>query len=525
MSVTGTEIVDLMMTEPDIMVPADSELREKRDMLTLLPALSNESAHNLVDVTYNALEAALNLTSPTTTPILVLADRRMVLLYDLFKQVLTKEHCQIRAISSRYAALSMFAWKKTHDTAAFVLLDDSKVHDREGTLDRIEQKLGNSFKEFPCTHKFWCVDFSEYRKGKTPQEYEHILDEVCPRLSRQVSETLADHDIPRVTEHLRTTDLKVSAEALEEMLTDPDVVSVDVTNLSLGNSSSWSYTVAPKGDFQKQLLDELGDSARFLSAMNIRVFVRLVGNEVHVRLSPYVMAHLPVAYLNRFIHSLGLPGDASVPASDRDDAIAYSAAAEIHQLASFALSRRIFPVIAEWAQAILGGPVDEDVAFSHLLLGQELDEMVRNGMNTFVSEWDANPEATDVRMRPSFDKDLKAAIIGGDFATEVVNLIKKNWEMKDGTGGKGLHKVTTAEDLIIGLHNKQVTTEEKLSWVLHCVTDGGYVSSVGAYDPKLKVWIPAWRTGESSNCPIGTIPGTGYAVNPRTRFLRVPMNR
>lgn len=535
MSNTLTETFGPVTTKPDRSAPSDASV--KRKLLGLIRAVSIKAAHGLVNVTLEALEAARQLGSAAMTPILVLADRRMVLLYDLFCTQLPKAYESIRAVSSRYVVLSTRAWKKAHGgkVPAFVLLDDSKVHKSGGTLEKIRRKLDKFFGKIPDNgREFCCVDFSGY--DLNPK----ILNEVCPRLSRQVSQSLAEHDIPRVTEHLRTTKMAITAGAFERLVQDPKVATIEVTNRGLGNTSCWSYTLVPRGKLREEMLAALGESKRFISAMNIRLFTHLVGNTVQIRFSPYLMANLPVSYLDRFLEKLGLDVDLDLSRDwgnddAKDDNIAYSAEAEVHQLATFMLSRKMFSVVAEWAATALGADLQEDKEFSRLLLGEELDDLLHEHADIFLKDWDDKPDSdcpgaelpTDEDLRFG-DEDLRSGVVGWDLAIKVVECIRENWDERK-------HTVTTARDLIdhLKVKNKEgekvpderANSEEKLSWILHCVTDGGYVSSVAAYDSAHKVWLPGWRTGESSSCTQDTPPGTGYAVYSQTRYSSSVINR
>jgi len=506
-------MIDIMDPETTVR-PVDSEPDITDDMLARLRAVSGEGAHQLVAVTLRVLNSAKPV-SATTTPILVLADRRMVLIFDLFRPLLTPAQKSISAISSRYAVLSTLAWKRKHSRAKFMLLDDSKVHKNHGTLDRIQNKLADAFgDEAHEVSKDWCIDFSPYENDSD------ALDEICPRLSRQVSESLASYDIPRATEHLRTEVLTVPSGAVHRLLTDDGIAAIDVTNLGLSNTSAWAYTLVPRGELRKQCQAALGDSWRFVSSLNLRLFVRLDGRQAHIRLSPHVMAYLPASYLARFLKHLEMPSEhLELTPHQLDEFTPYSAGAEIHQLASFMLSRRFFPILAQWAAKVLGIEVHEDREFSRLLLGTELDDLVRDRADDFLGSWDANPGPDHLGSDSllSFDEALRSSVIGWDLATRTVKIIKDNWEDD--------HQVTTVRDLIPTLNDTRMDTEEKVSWLLHCLADGGYVSTVATYDPNLAAWLPAWRTGESSNCPIGTLEGTGFAVNPQTKLSTSVMSR
>jgi|GEM_PF-2144858 len=178
-------------------------------------------------------------------------------------------------------------------------------------------------------------------------------------LHNQFARAFSDGLQPFFTDFPVTKAIDVDAIVFEDLLAHDAWRTVDVTNAIVSGSPARAYSLFPLNGIAHALLDELGDLARLVEVVKVRVFARNNGDRTEVRFVPLILTSpMEANSVQEWIARVGLRPNGSADQS-----------AQALSLISFMLSRRLLDVLGEFMRRTFGLRLEEDGWLTRLMLG------------------------------------------------------------------------------------------------------------------------------------------------------------
>ena len=525
----------------------------------LMPVGNPEYRKGLVDAIVDPLNALSEDPSESTT--LILTDRRQVCLYTLYRAVagapkLGNDHRIVSSLFLRLSSKARWASMSREGSAQVraILSDDTRVHGGNGTLTRLARTAnmhGYKVAEWTACDQedavpevveygqsrgdaYWGIDFRPLTVNPK------ALNDPLAELNTGISRALAQHDIPRLTNHLVSRSVRVPLRQFTKILTQANMTVIDVTHASLDEGNCRSYTLLPQDDLSRDWCSGFGPLDSRIPTAKIRLFTRLDGDFVHVRVAPVVIADLTANDVKETLTTLGLhlsPDEQEEleKANGKGSEYLGSLGVEAHQLACYFLGALLFAQARKTLQELWGiTDLVCDDEFATLVLGFELKELVdqllikSDQFSKTVSDLDV-PETHEAQRVEFAMTDLPPVkgpgiySISGDDMKSIISFLDKN--QKD-------EPVTVSE--LVGMLNRKMLKKNRTlhpgrSWnyttvslVIDTLCAGGNISPTTVYDKKARALVNAYCTGESSG-PVPNRP-KGYGLGITREDHRPPVD-